>query len=327
MVNTVTGPIPADRLGMMSMHEHFAFGWPGFASDMTNNVNDYETILALSIDMARRLKKHGLVSVLDATANDCGRDPELLKKISEASGIQIVCSTGLYREETSGASFYYRERSHFLKTSIEAEISETMIRELTDGIGKTNIKAGVIKVASSEEITPFETHLLRAGAAAQKATGRPIITHIESGMQVLAQARTLLDAGANPAKTVIGHVGAAKNIDEVLAVLDMGFNLGFDRFGTEHLPEFPMDERREVLLLGLAAIGYAKQMVIGQDSLMTGMYGRMRPSTPTALFPEDKPYRVEHLFNEVIPELKKSGLSEAALHTMMVENPCRIFGD
>ena len=32
-VNTVTGPISSDDLGKTLMHEHFAFGYPGFQGD------------------------------------------------------------------------------------------------------------------------------------------------------------------------------------------------------------------------------------------------------------------------------------------------------
>ena len=55
-----------------------------------------------------------------------------------------------------------------------------MVTELTKGIDGTDIKAGVIKLASSyQQITPMEETLFKAAARAQKETGCVIITHTQ----------------------------------------------------------------------------------------------------------------------------------------------------
>ena len=44
MVNTALGPISPDKLGTTLMHEHFAFGYPGWYADETIAPFDYEAV-------------------------------------------------------------------------------------------------------------------------------------------------------------------------------------------------------------------------------------------------------------------------------------------
>jgi phosphotriesterase-related protein len=97
-VNTVTGPMSSDDLGKTLIHEHFFFGYPGYEGDSTLGPNYVEEIIATGIEVAERAKMHGVETIVDATPNDCGRDPELLRGISERAGIKIICSTGYYYE-------------------------------------------------------------------------------------------------------------------------------------------------------------------------------------------------------------------------------------
>ena len=152
-VNTATGSISSDELGKTLMHEHFAFGYPGFQGD-TLGPYDPENIVATGIEVAERAKAHGVKTIVDAAPNECGRDPELLREISEKAEIQIICSTGYYYE-AEGAPAYFKFRQGL--GSAPAEVEELIMIEITDGIGDTGIKAGAIKLASGkDEITDYE---------------------------------------------------------------------------------------------------------------------------------------------------------------------------
>jgi phosphotriesterase-related protein len=80
------------------MHEHFFFGYPGYTGDLTLGSRDWEEIIRTGVEVGERAKAHGVETVVDATPNDCGRDPEMLREISEKAEIKIVCSTGYYYE-------------------------------------------------------------------------------------------------------------------------------------------------------------------------------------------------------------------------------------
>ena len=127
-VNTVLGPISADKLGKTLFHEHFVFGYPGFQGDTTMGGFDREAALQVGIQVAEKLISHGVKTVTDATTNECGRNPELLREISEQTGLQIICSSGYYYEGES-APAYFKFRAGL--GDIEAEVHEMYTREIT----------------------------------------------------------------------------------------------------------------------------------------------------------------------------------------------------
>ena len=162
MVNTVTGQINPKELGKTLMHEHIQFGYPGFRGDVTLGGWNRKTALdqiKMHLDIA---KSHGVNSIVDATPNECGRDAVFLKEVGETFGLNIICATGFYYEGEGGTA-YFRFRSGF--ADIVSEIEDMMHTEITKGIGGTDIKAGVIKLASSkDQITDYEKAFFTAGA-------------------------------------------------------------------------------------------------------------------------------------------------------------------
>src|SRR5204863_3560354 len=118
--------------------------------------------------------EHGVRSFVDPCPIELGRDAGMMKEISEKSGMHIICTTGFYFEEM-GLPVYWRART-------VDEIAEFYIREITDGIGDTGIKAGAIKVATGAPVvTELERKFLAAACVAQKATGVPVITPTQAG--------------------------------------------------------------------------------------------------------------------------------------------------
>src|SRR6266581_4508900 len=57
-------------------------------------------------------------------------------------------------------------------------VADLFIRDITQGIGTSGVKAAIIKCATDTAgVTPVIENILRAAARAQKATGVPISTH------------------------------------------------------------------------------------------------------------------------------------------------------
>mgnify|MGYP005813676609 CR=1 FL=1 len=146
IVYTVTGPISLDQLGKTFMHEHFCFGFPGFEYDISTGKQVLrDEAIKKCVKDARLLVSQGYQTVIDATPMDCGRYPEWLAEISDKSGLQIICVTGYYAEGFS-ASGYWNLRMHC--GDAEEEYAELLEAELTNAIGNTGIKAGLIKIAT-----------------------------------------------------------------------------------------------------------------------------------------------------------------------------------
>ena len=90
MVNTVTGPVSVDELGRTLIHEHFVWTYEGSMPE----IGPADQIFQDCCDMANIAKSHGIKTIVDPTTIDTGRDPELLARVSEATGVNIIAATG-----------------------------------------------------------------------------------------------------------------------------------------------------------------------------------------------------------------------------------------
>lgn len=322
IVNTVTGPIEADKLGKTLMHEHFVFGYPGYAGDSTFGSFDRDKALEVGIAVAEHAKSHGVNTIVDATPNDSGRNPILLREISERTGINIICATGYYYEG-EGAPAYFKFRS--LMGDAEKEIYEMMLKEVTEGIGNTGIKAGVIKLASSKDIiTDYETMFFKAAAKVQKETGVVIITHTQAGTMGVEQVELLISEGADPSKIVIGHMCGNTDIQYQVNVLDKGVYIGFDRFGLQGLGGSPKDIYREALTVALLALGYGDRILFAHDTV-NFLLGRPL-IFPAELAETMANAHIGRIFEVIIPDLKRMGVTDIQISKIMNDNPKNLFG-
>ena len=76
MINTVLGPIEAKDLGKTLMHEHLIYGFCGFQGDYT--LGGFDELLCIRENMkwlTPLKEKYGFRTIVDATNNECGRDP------------------------------------------------------------------------------------------------------------------------------------------------------------------------------------------------------------------------------------------------------------
>ncbi|MEB1806796.1 MAG: phosphotriesterase-related protein [Bacillaceae bacterium] len=320
-VNTVLGPVAVEDLGKTLMHEHFFFGYPGFYGNSLYPV-DKDEILRASIETASKVKAHGVKTIVDATPNDTGRDPELLKLIAEKTGLNIICSTGYYYEG-EGAPAYFKFKQAL--GTAEEEIYEMYMRELTEGIGDTGIKAGVIKLGSGKDrITDYERMFFKVAAKVQKETGVTIITHTQEGTMGPEQAELLVSEGADPKRILIGHMDGNTDLRYHIRTLEHGVYVGFDRFGIQGFVGAPMDSDRIGVLLGLIGAGYAEQLMMSHDKV--NVWLGKSPEFPADLGSLVTNWHMTHIFENIIPVLKERGVSEDQINTILVQNPKQIFG-
>lgn len=324
MINTVLGPIEAKDLGKTLMHEHLIYGFCGFQGDYTLGGFDELHCIKENMKWLTPLKeKYGFRTIVDATNNECGRDPFFLAKMATIMDLNIICSTGYYYEPAS-AFMYWKFRSGF--ADIETEMYEMMLAELTKGIGNTGIKAGVIKLASSaSQITPFEEKFFRAAARVNTEIGATIITHTELGTMGPEQAKLLVDSGVNPKNIAIGHMCGNTDIDYHERVLQYGVFDSFDRFGLEgDLFHTPTDEERCDVIAALLDKGYEDQILMSHDSVTVEL-GRPRP------VPKDDLDFMAHanilnIPGRVIPMLKERGVTDEQLDKIFIYNPAKVLG-
>jgi phosphotriesterase-related protein len=303
-VNTVRGPIDASALGVTLMHEHIclAFGPPPEPPPSRRGLLD---------EAARKLtaaKALGIDTVVDATPIDLDRDAAFLRESSEESGVHVVCSTGLYTE-------HHGQPEPYRSMSVQEKV-DLFVHEITEGIGDTGIRAGVLKCAIGEGgISPLEAATLEAVANAQTRTGVPVITHT-SGGGGLEQAKLLTGAGADPKRVMIGHVDHKySSYSYYERILRTGVNIAFDRCG---LQPFMPDSIRAALIAGLVDVGHQDRVFLSMDSICA------RIGEPSE-FERDAPEPLVHLMTTFADLLDRYGVDRATFETILTANPARLF--
>lgn len=216
MIYTVTGALQKAYFGNACLHEHICVVSNDMLKTFGNAWLDREMITNLSIDV---LKKSGFGLFVDGTPCDLGRDVQLLKTVSEQSGVKIVASTGFY---------YFPDFFTLNRTS--KELASWILKECTDGMEGTGIKPGILKCASNgAEISEDSKKRLSAMAIVQNETGLPMYVHCSHSGEVEEKIKLLVDEGAIHEKLIIGHCGLKPDVDYLEAFLDKGCYISMDQ--------------------------------------------------------------------------------------------------
>ncbi len=320
-INTVTGPIGVDALGVTMMHEHLVIGFAGWESDTFHPGPTRNEMIAICCDKIEQMKSFGIRSMVDPCPNDIGRDVTLAAEVAQKTGFNIVCATGLYKEDDGGVP-YWHFRGRF--GSIVESLTEMFVRELTVGIGDTGIKAGVIKVGSGPDgVTEHERKVLQAAATASNQTGAPITTHTDNGKFGDDQQAILMELGVPAHRILVGHSCGTTDHGYHLKILQVGSYLGFDRFGINALQP---DEMRISALMALLKKQHERRIFVSHDSVWCW---RGEPFPPEIVKQIDHSVYANptHLHRNIFPKLLEQGATQKQIDTMLIDNPKRFFSD
>lgn len=314
-IQTVTGAIAADALGETLMHEHLLVANPGWESDTRRPPQTEAERVSLCVERIEEMKADGYRSMLDPCPSDLGRDVELMAKVAQKTGFQLICAAGLYKEESGGKS-YWEFAGRF--TDVESAMADMFIQELMEGIGSTGIRAGIIKVATGpKRFTDYEKTIFRAAARAAVATGAPITTHTDQGTMGDAQQQLLTEAGVPAHRIVIGHSCGTSDPAYHLKIARAGSYLGFDRFGLDAIHP---DEERVASLSRLISAGAGDRVVVSHDSVWC--WGGS-PLPPGATLGEH--WNPLHFKRRIVPRLREAGVADEQIERLLVDNPRSFF--
>jgi phosphotriesterase-related protein len=312
----VLGPISGDKLGQTLIHEHMTFAYLSHFADESVAPYDRKAVEAKCLKMLEDIKAVGVKTVVDPSMCDVGgRDPILLKNLAKKSGLNIVMATGLYWEGEGGSRYY--KWNQMVGRNIEDDIYELFKREITVGIGKTGVKAGVIKLASGDpKISDYEKIVFKAGVRAAKETGVPIVTHTQGGTVGPAQQELFLSLGANPKRIMIGHQNNSIDINYHLSQLEkLDFFIGFDRTSLR-------DPKAEDCIIELVKKGYANRILLSHDAI--GVWLGRPFAWPAAMKALENWYPT-YIHKKLIPKMKEAGVTDEQINTMLVDNPRRLL--
>ena len=317
-IATASGETTAAGLGRTLMHEHLVIGYPGWESHTNANRVRPEDEIAICVDKIQELKDLGYSSLLDPCPSDLGRDVDLAAKVAQQTGFQIILATGLYKQAEGGVP-YWHFRSNFGE-DVSDVMAEMFIAELTDGIGDTGIKAGIIKVASGPgEITDYERSILIAAAKASVETGAPITTHTDQGTIGDEQQAILTEHGVPANRIIIGHSCGTDDHDYHMRIARAGSYLGFDRFGLDIV--FP-DAKRVASLAKAIKAGAGDRLVVSHDSVWCW---KGQPFPPGMLENLPDTFDPTYFDRKIIPQLRDLGITDEQIDRLVVDNPRRFF--
>ena len=335
---TVRGPVAAADLGFTLMHEHIlndcrcwwnkpreperAYLGSGpvsieiigelrmdpFANLHNCALDDEE----LAIAELRPVAALGGKTVVDPTCRGIGRDPHALQRISRATGLHIVMGGG-----------YYLESSHPAEVAdmSAGDIADRIVRESREGVDETGVRIGLIgEIGVSAEFTPAEQKSLRGAAAAQRRCGLPLMVHLPGWFRLAHKVLDIVEEeGADVRHTVLCHMNpSGSDADYQFALARRGAFLEYDMIGMDFWyadqgVQCPSDEDNARAIKRLLDAGFADRVLLSQDvflKMMLTRYGGFGYA-----------YLQKHFF----ARLKRHGLGEGDLNTLMVDNPRRVF--
>jgi phosphotriesterase-related protein len=298
-VNTVTGPIPPGKLGVTLMHEHVLVDFVG-ADKIEKGRYDPDEVFKVALLYLKVAYERGCRTFVDCTPAYLGRDPVLLRRLSEASGIRILTNTGYY-----GASGNRYLPRHAFEESAD-QLARRWIKEAVEGIDGTGIKPGIIKIGVDPgPLSDIHRKLARSAAIAHKATGLTIASHTGDGTAALEQLATLNEEGVSPNAFIWVHAHLERATDKHIQAARLGAWVEF-----EGISETSFDRQ----------IDYVKHMI------ERGFLGRTLISMDRGWYHVGEPgggqFRgYDPLFTMFVPALVKAGAGEEQIHTLLVDNP------
>lgn len=318
-VETVKGPVDVADLGQTLMHEHVFVLSPEIMQNFPE-IWDEELRVKDGIDKLKKLRSRGVTTIVDPTVLGMGRYIPRVQRIADQVDINIVAATGIYTYHEAPYYFHYRGPGTLLDGP--EVMADMFIKDIEEGIADTGVKAAILKCATDEDgLTPGVDRILRAVALAHHRTGVPITTHTHVGTRRgLDQQRVFREEGVDLSRIIIGHSGDSTDIGYLEELIGAGSYIGMDRFGIDVI--LPTADRVNTVV-EMCERGHANRMVLSHDaSCWLDWVDPLTDETRAQAAPN---WHFTHISDDVIPELRRRGVTDDQITQMMVTNPRDIF--
>ncbi|MFB6777775.1 phosphotriesterase [Streptomyces sp. NPDC056352] len=309
-VNTVLGPVPADELGVVSVHEALLSVVPGaeYAFDVT--IDRAEVFEALAAKL-KDFRAHGGGTIVDSTGMFHGRDVRLYETLSRTTGVHIVASTGQGPEELLGGYFLTPQTNPPTPWPAE-KFADLFTEEITEGMVVPRVErrgaAGLVATtATLEGMTATDESLFRGAARTALSTG--VAVSIRYGSDAVHDLGIVLEEKLPADRVVVGGLDrkdAAAGAP--LEIARRGACVALDHVGVEDEAHIT-DAERAALVAGLVQAGFGNRILLSSNAtgVAKGHAGN------------DLPY--SYVLTTFVPLLKAQGLSDEDVQRILVENP------
>ena len=302
VIQTVNGKeqILADKIWLS--HEHLLVDFIGADSiDPTQWNHDF--VIKILAPALSQLKNHGVTYFVDATPQYLGRDPELLRKFSEHTGLHILTNTGYYGARNNK----YIPRS--LWSSSPEEMAADWIKEFENGIDNSSVRPGFIKISvdNSNPLDTIHQKIVKAAALTHLETGLVIASHTGEAKALWPQLQILKDYDVSPENFIWVHAQNEEDFENYLKAAAEGCWISLDGVGwgmEEYVSRLQFARENDIL----------EKILISHDA---GWYDPQKDDQNI------QPYT--SIFEELIPKLKSIGFTELELHLLLSLNPSKAY--
>jgi len=314
-IETVRGPVAIDVLKTVLMHEHVFV----LDEEMRRNYPelwDEEQVVAEAVEKLKGLAALGVSTIVDPTVVGLGRDVARVARVNAQVDINIVVATGMYTLADVPLLFRFYGPDTLLGG--EEPMVGMFVKDLTEGIADTGVRAAFLKCAIEESLTPGVERVMRAVAQAHLITGAPIVVHTSAAHRTgLIAQEVFRREGVDPGALVLDHSGDTDDLDYVRQMIDQGSYVGMDRFGLDlYLP----GDQRVANVVRLVGEGLADRLMLSHDA--SCHIDWFPPGVREQVAPN---WHFSHIHQEVLPALRGAGVGEKEITTMLVDNPRRFL--
>ncbi len=287
---------------MVDYHEHLYVEPPAWLHriDPDFALNDEARSAA---ELARWAAAGGR-TLVEMTAADFGRNVDAVRRIAErVPQVHVLVTTGFNRPWYMGRWVYELD---------EAEAVRRMVREVTEGIGNSGVRAAVIKAGTEYNVMDEAGRkLLRMAAAAHRHTGAPLVTHTTAGTMGPEQIAYLGEHGVPPGRVCLSHMDRLQDFEVHAALARAGAYLGYDCAGKA---KYGPDAARIALLRQMLDAGYGRQILLGND------LGR-----PSYWVSYGGGPGLDYVLTRFVPRMRESGIPQDAIDDLLIHNPRRFL--
>lgn len=310
-VMTVLGPISPHELGFTLPHEHIFIDLTAFPGGVTirglDAIIDPVRHIKIMIRELEAFQAVGGQSLVELTCRNMGGDIRAVKRVAEATGLNIIAGCGWYRESYMEHDIYYRATD---------ELAKELINEIEHGIGGTDIQPGIIGEIGIDynhyHLSAKEERCLRAVAKAQRRTGLAVTTHLPKARVAFEVLDVLAEYDVPPDRVIIGHSDIYKDAAYHAALIKRGAYVQYDNIGSDY--DMPRGETELIdLVAELVRQGCAERILLSHDICCRSQLKYLDG------------YGFDYLPTTFLPKLKKKGVDDEAIHTITVENPRRVL--
>jgi phosphotriesterase-related protein len=299
IVRTVRGDVEPSQLGVTLPHEHMIQDHFPMWGDPDETLKD-EAEMAHELALANA---SGIRTIGELSTVDTNHDMEALARLSAASGVHIIGSTGW---------FFGQHLPPFVHQADVAQLAEIMERDVLEGTAGGGVRAGVIGEIgwSNNVMLDPERKVFEAAALVHKRTGVPIYTHTTGGTLAAQQVDFLEQRGVDPARIAVSHMDTNASFEYQLEVARRGAYLSFDRINN---PDQLPDETRVDLLVRLIDAGFVRQLLLAHDTARRSQL----------VVHGGRGYA--HVVTRFLPRLRAHGVDDDSIRTMIEVNPGAYF--